>query len=217
MPFGRQRAPAGPWINSYAASQGTSTYNIAGSNDVSGMFGNQRCYGVRDAVDGSSNTIAFSEFLVNPPQNFGRGRATGNVSGTQLHGMFDIQEFNINPATIQAAYQSDMQICATQFTATPGNGPGSRWSTGAMGYTIFNTVVPPNFSNNQYKFSACRAGCCAQAQHAHYVNASSNHSGGVNVLFTDGSVHFIKGSIALKTWWSLGTKAGGESISADQY
>ena len=33
------------------------------------------------------------------------------------------------------------------------------------------------------------------------------HSGGVNVCFADGSVHFIKSSVALPTWWGLGTRA----------
>jgi hypothetical protein len=33
----------------------------------------------------------------------------------------------------------------------------------------------------------------------------------------DGSVRFIKGSIAMNIWWGLGTRAGGEVISADQY
>ena len=43
------------------------------------------------------------------------------------------------------------------------------------------------------------------------------HLGGVNALFADGSVPFIKDSIAQQTWWALGTRAGGEVITADQY
>jgi prepilin-type processing-associated H-X9-DG protein len=49
------------------------------------------------------------------------------------------------------------------------------------------------------------------------ASASSLHSGGVNVCFADGSVHFIKSSIGLPTWWALGTRNGGEVISSDQY
>jgi len=49
------------------------------------------------------------------------------------------------------------------------------------------------------------------------ASANSNHSGGVNVCFADGSVHFIKGTVSLQTWWALGTRAGGEVISSDQY
>jgi prepilin-type processing-associated H-X9-DG protein len=49
------------------------------------------------------------------------------------------------------------------------------------------------------------------------LEASSNHPAGVNALFADGSVHFIKNSISAVTWRALGTIAGGEVISADQY
>ena len=45
--------------------------------------------------------------------------------------------------------------------------------------------------------------------------ASSNHPGGVNVLFADGGVRFVKDGIDRMVWWSLGTKAGGEVVSAD--
>ena len=49
------------------------------------------------------------------------------------------------------------------------------------------------------------------------VGASSNHPGGVNVAFLDGSVKFIKNSISVTTWWALATKAGGEVVSSDSY
>jgi prepilin-type N-terminal cleavage/methylation domain-containing protein/prepilin-type processing-associated H-X9-DG protein len=45
----------------------------------------------------------------------------------------------------------------------------------------------------------------------------SYHPGGVNVCFTDGSVHFIKDSINKTTWAALGTRAAGEVISSDAY
>jgi prepilin-type processing-associated H-X9-DG protein len=47
--------------------------------------------------------------------------------------------------------------------------------------------------------------------------ASSFHPGGVNALFADGSVHFIKNSTSPVTWRALGTIAGAEVVSADQY
>jgi len=40
---------------------------------------------------------------------------------------------------------------------------------------------------------------------------------GVNVLYCDGSVHFLKESMDPHTVVSLITRAGGEVISADQY
>src|SRR5262245_4805186 len=38
------------------------------------------------------------------------------------------------------------------------------------------------------------------------ISATSNHPGGVNVGFADGSVKFIKDSINLQTWWALGSR-----------
>jgi prepilin-type processing-associated H-X9-DG protein len=42
--------------------------------------------------------------------------------------------------------------------------------------------------------------------------ARSRHTGGVNTLFADGSVHFITNSIPLATWRALGTMNGGEVV-----
>ena len=47
------------------------------------------------------------------------------------------------------------------------------------------------------------------------IGASSYHSGGVNVAMLDGSVRFVKNTVAPQTWWAVATKAGGEVISAD--
>ena len=47
--------------------------------------------------------------------------------------------------------------------------------------------------------------------------ASSRHPGGVNVLLCDGSVRFVKDTINNVAWWGISTKAGNETISADQY
>lgn len=45
----------------------------------------------------------------------------------------------------------------------------------------------------------------------------SRHPGGANFLFGDGSVKFLKNSIARVTYAALGSRAGGEVISADAY
>jgi prepilin-type N-terminal cleavage/methylation domain-containing protein/prepilin-type processing-associated H-X9-DG protein len=48
-----------------------------------------------------------------------------------------------------------------------------------------------------------------------FVTASSNHPGGVNVLFMDGTIRFIKDNVNIKTWHAIATKNFGETISAD--
>jgi prepilin-type N-terminal cleavage/methylation domain-containing protein/prepilin-type processing-associated H-X9-DG protein len=47
------------------------------------------------------------------------------------------------------------------------------------------------------------------------ITARSYHPGGVNALMGDGSVRFVKGTIAGTTWRALGTIAGGEVVSSD--
>jgi prepilin-type N-terminal cleavage/methylation domain-containing protein/prepilin-type processing-associated H-X9-DG protein len=49
------------------------------------------------------------------------------------------------------------------------------------------------------------------------IGASSSHPGGVNVGMLDGSVRFVKSTVAPSAWWALGTSAGGEVISSDSY
>jgi len=51
----------------------------------------------------------------------------------------------------------------------------------------------------------------------HYLASRSLHPGGVNALFGDGSVHFVKDSISLASWRALSSRAGGEVLSGDSY
>ena len=46
---------------------------------------------------------------------------------------------------------------------------------------------------------------------------SSQHTGGVNFVFADGSVHFIPDSISPVVWSALGTRAGGEPVSLPDF
>jgi prepilin-type processing-associated H-X9-DG protein len=52
---------------------------------------------------------------------------------------------------------------------------------------------------------------------AHVEDYWSRHPGGANMLFADGSVHFLKSSINPIPWRALATRALGEVISADSY
>src|SRR5262249_8143260 len=140
-----------------------------------------------------------------------RGDSTGNVGSNQAANQIDISVL----ANAVAKVKNDQQLCTQKFMSAGGTGGGTglRWGNGALGYSMFNTIMPPNST----QWSACRMDCCVQAQHAHYVVASSNHSGGVNVLMCDGSVRFVKSSINMTTWWAIGTKNNNEVVSADAY
>ena len=77
-------------------------------------------------------------------------------------------------------------------------------------------MIPPN--SKDYPWSVCKLGSKGSAPgESQFINAQSYHPGGANFLFADGSVKFIKNSISQVTWWALGSKAGGEVVSAGSY
>jgi len=208
--------------NSYGGSLGTTTIgypeatgNVANAQISTGLFAYQKSYTMANVTDGTSNTVAFSEFIADDNDgNFSRQPGKGTGGASNLKGVYLT---DVNTAGL-AVVQADIQRCQATYQSNGGGkeGAGYRWSCGAMGYTLLNTVLVPN-GGGQYKWGGCRHNCCPQMRHADYVSASSFHAGGVNTLFGDGSVRFIKNSINMQTWWALGTRANGEVISADAY
>jgi len=213
--------------NSYRGSIGTTTdvnkyyVNNNGDNSASqstGVFTYFNVYGLRDIIDGSSNTIAFSESLAG-----GRNAVAGNRSNgaTGVGGAAGGQFLD---ASGQAGSTNSIAVLNAIAACTSANASGknlstsigNRWGWGATSETLFMTVVPPN--SKLANFNSCRVGCggCGPDDGI-FSNSQSYHSGGVNVSFADGSVKFIKDSINMQTWMALGTKANGEVISADQY
>jgi prepilin-type N-terminal cleavage/methylation domain-containing protein/prepilin-type processing-associated H-X9-DG protein len=209
-------------INNYHASVGTTTSNVGFYNTStnsggasSGAFAMQAVYGLQNITDGSSNTVAYSEALTGDTTATKpvRANGTGN-SGSSLAA--NVVDMSIGTIGLNAL-NTDLAACATKFqTAFTADDRGYRWGGGMMGYALFNTVMTPN-GGGLYNFNGCRVDCCAQTQSAHYLPATSNHPGGVNVLFCDGSVKYIKNTVAYPVWWGLGTRANGEVISSDQY
>jgi prepilin-type N-terminal cleavage/methylation domain-containing protein/prepilin-type processing-associated H-X9-DG protein len=204
---------AGGNANSYYASYGTTSNGY--SSTSSGLFAYGSCYGLRDCIDGSSNTIAFSEQLVGDPNNVPTKRSNGIMSVSGIGTSTDVSSTGV-----VALMASDLLTCTTTYQAgaTGGNlrnNVGEYWMVGTMGLTMFNTVVPPN--SQQYAWGACKNSGGGVAEGMNYSNVSSNHSGGANFLFADGSVKFLKNSVNMLTYWQLGTRANGEVVSSDAY
>ena len=65
--------------------------------------------------------------------------------------------------------------------------------------------------------AGCRYAAYTGTDSSNFVPPTSAHSGGVNMLFCDGSVKFIKDSISRATWWSLGTMSNAEVVDASSY
>jgi prepilin-type N-terminal cleavage/methylation domain-containing protein/prepilin-type processing-associated H-X9-DG protein len=86
-------------------------------------------------------------------------------------------------------------------------------------------------SQNPWPFATATAAVLVQA-HNNWINIrtdadgglddfTSNHPGGANLLFADGSVHFIHSitndGAERRAFWALGTRAGGEAIQGLDY
>jgi prepilin-type N-terminal cleavage/methylation domain-containing protein/prepilin-type processing-associated H-X9-DG protein len=200
-------------INSYFLSEGTTALTPSTTPyPTTGLFTFQFCYSFANVTDGTSNTIAASEGLVGPPTNvMSKGTTFMNVNEATTPDAFTtLTAGQQAPGTVIPGILNQCQASTGGIASTRGN----QWANGDTNYTMFNTIVPPN--STQYNWGACKSGG-GGVDDAEYVNANSNHPGGCNVLFGDGSVKFVKSTVAWQIWWSLGTKAGNEIVSSDSY
>jgi prepilin-type processing-associated H-X9-DG protein len=169
---------------------------------------------IAGVTDGTSNMAAWSE----------RIRGVGyNAQVTPGSAEWDAASPSTNlyfvPDVTQGGTLADAPIVYANCLTAPlyanqgGFSSGPRhvnwlWWNGAYSSARYNQVMPPNGR-------ICTSG--DENFHAAAYGALSYHPGGVNVAFADGSVRFIKQSIGPSVWWALGSRNGGEVISADQY
>jgi prepilin-type processing-associated H-X9-DG protein len=170
-----------------------------------------------DIQDGASNTIAMGEI--------------GTPHGRDVMGQFAINqgpELLRDPSLTQKLLASNQrQYAANVPLGNPGR--GGRWADGAAGFSLFNTILPPNSPSAAVNGSEAVDGL---------YSAGSGHSGGSQFLLADGSVRFIASSIDIGkpdqptltheqltrenldapplpsphgVWGALGTIAGGEA------
>jgi len=227
-------------INSYDGCIGTSTVQYPTDGNTTGVFrvynNLNSCTSVTLAsiTDGTSNTIAFGEGLVGDYSKNANYRGNGMSGATDptggiVPGTIAGNNSESDPKNVLLALQSCNTFWASTalrtcsgYTACCVVGvkqyDGQLWALGERGYTLFNAIVPPN--SKQYPWRNCRLGAscpsCAP-EGSSFINASSYHPGGCNFAFADGSVKFIKDSVNMLTYQSLGTRAGGEVISSDSY
>ena len=128
-----------------------------------------------------------------------------------------------NPMTTQPALTGTMQQtlqnlnnqCTDKLTPN-WDLKGYNWMDGwCGGGGPYSHIMAPNHLSCQFPTDGTAGR--PPKEYRSMVAASSNHAGGVNMAFLDGSVKFIKDSINLGTYAALGTKAGGEVISSDSY
>jgi prepilin-type N-terminal cleavage/methylation domain-containing protein/prepilin-type processing-associated H-X9-DG protein len=204
--------------NCYFASIGTTTYltNVAASvktlsdHPTTGLFAYQHVYGIRDCIDGTSNTVAFCEATVGNSAMKAQQKDIG-IIGVSIPAGALLFDASSDPTQTRAG----LAACNTAWSTGAGTVSSFRgliWAYGDMGMTMFNTVATPNSIAG---WSYCSNNASAGA--TTFSEADSYHPGGVNTLMADGSVKFTKNSINMSTWWALGTRANGEVVGADSY
>ena len=186
-------------------------------------------------TDGTSNTAMYSEKLLSYADSLLDDPSTSPaVSGTPLgkRATFQINSLQPVPNAGAAGVTMAQNLVAACNSLPAGMKPVGDASSGAswlysqgfdtldVSYTHFNTPNKYTCVGAESGFFGAQGFFSSDSSGGGYTaasTASSNHPGGVNICMGDGSVRFVKDTVNLLTWWGLGSRNGGEVISADQY
>ena len=161
-----------------------------------GMFMPESVVRIQGVTDGTSNTFLFGEMSRFKNEPASSGFYFSNVVGAWGDSSF---------------FSGGVRITGGAFVIPKLNAPAD--TTGSLLGLCFGTAVQPPDWFDPVKNAAGLNACMNLGQWGFH----SLHPGGANFAFADGSVKFIKESINWQSYRALGTRAGGEVISADQY
>jgi prepilin-type N-terminal cleavage/methylation domain-containing protein/prepilin-type processing-associated H-X9-DG protein len=176
----------------------------------SGTIGNTVT--IASITDGTSNTVIFSEWIKGKNSQGSLGPQVVYTSTTAFSSTAGSYSPNWN-GPMQQTLQAINGTCTRQTAAWDQKGYSwmDTYPGGGGGYSH---IMAPNALS--CVFSSDNGSPLNFSDHT-MIGASSNHSGGVNVGFLDGSVKFMKNSVNLGTWGAVATKSGGEIIDAASY
>jgi prepilin-type N-terminal cleavage/methylation domain-containing protein/prepilin-type processing-associated H-X9-DG protein len=195
------------------------------------LFGPNYSRRIAMITDGTSNTLMASEGYIGHAQMRSCGSYTSSPSDP-VTGTYTFTNIPPPGAASAAALAYQLANCSTATGKVKAGGPigHTRWANGGVYYSGFTTATTPN---SKVSAVSRAIGFANGGQNVPMdwdwndendggptymaLAASSHHPGGVNAAFADGSVHFIKDSVSAVVWRGLGTIAGGEVISSDQY
>jgi prepilin-type N-terminal cleavage/methylation domain-containing protein/prepilin-type processing-associated H-X9-DG protein len=204
-------------ISDYGWNVGTwySFGGFASRVPTAGAIGSNMSRKFAEITDGLSNSLLASEVKAYTPAyhdcgTVPNGAPTGPNAYPDIHTVL---------ASVYAAPTAGCKV-ATVPAGFPGGGH-THWSNGNSFHDAFTTSLPPN-TRSPLGTVAADGDMSSEDEDDGgptygSVTSRSYHPGGVNSLFADGSVKFIKNSINWQTWRGLGTVGGGEVISADSY
>jgi prepilin-type N-terminal cleavage/methylation domain-containing protein len=172
----------------YVANAGSGLVAYGSLTGSDGVFFLGSTVGLRDLLDGSSNTVAFSE------RSLGDGQTT-------------TQDLPVNSSRqmlqLPGAADTTPSACSTRGAGFWSGDRGAKWIVGNYGNALYNHYYVPN---------APEWDCMNTQQQKGLMAARSLHPGGVLVLLCDGSVRFAGNGVARDVWQGLATRAGGEVI-----
>jgi prepilin-type N-terminal cleavage/methylation domain-containing protein/prepilin-type processing-associated H-X9-DG protein len=155
---------------------------------------------IANFVDGTSNTAVFSEWI--------KGPATSGPWKDGLQVVYYGPTWYVgNPVIYQDWLMA--QQCQNNGTTQLWGWKGEWW--GYSNTMMYSHTQTPNrracFNNG--------GGWNGNDFMQTMIGASSLHPGGVNVLFGDGTVRFIKSTINYVPWYAIATPNGQETVSMD--
>jgi prepilin-type N-terminal cleavage/methylation domain-containing protein/prepilin-type processing-associated H-X9-DG protein len=184
------------WANTTAPDPTGRYYTICNQVPGDGMFGTEYAWQISSVTDGTSNTFLFGE----------ASRFKDEPAGSNFFFYNVARAWPGPPWSNLPANGIDTRVTSTAFVVPKLNGP--RDVTGAVYNACFylsGAAFPPDWA----QYPIC--------QQLGAWGFRSLHPGGANFAFADGSVKFVKDSINMATYRALGTRAGAEVISSDQY
>lgn len=174
-----------------------------------GMFGPNRRIRIGEVLDGTSQTLLVADVKARQPY----GRNEPVVGSLEI------------PPPDQAAVAAWVPV---SFVWCRPNGH-TEWPDGRVHHQGFTTTMPPNgelplqsdsnliLAGTDIDYTSRQEGTSDTIPTHSIITSRSYHPHGVNAALVDGSVKSFASSIELSIWRALGTRSGGEVISAIEF
>jgi prepilin-type N-terminal cleavage/methylation domain-containing protein/prepilin-type processing-associated H-X9-DG protein len=155
--------------------------------------------------DGTSNTAAISERNMGIGQYDQRPFRDFSSPPTNYSSIGAVEPFTPQAFRLACMERGDPRQPGVELACC--RPVGAVWHMGNPNSGRYNHVMTPN------TWACMEIGGNSNGA----TPPSSRHPGAVMVGMADGSVRAVKDTISPEVWWAIGSRAGGEVVSADQF